>query len=77
MTICTTILHNPEHADRITDVPFVDTYDTIEDQIESFYMFEESVFTNKSISNAIKEVTLSLCLLLLLLSYLKMIENGS
>ncbi len=55
---------NPEHADRITDVPFVDTYDTIEEQIESFYMFEESVLTNRSISNTIEELTLSLFLLL-------------
>jgi hypothetical protein len=55
---------NPEHADRITDIPFVDTYDTIEEQIESFYMFEESVLTNKLISNTIEELTLSLFLLL-------------
>lgn len=55
---------NPERADRITDVPFVDTYDTIEEQIESFYLFEESVLTNKLISNTIEEVTLSLFLLL-------------
>lgn len=55
---------NPEHADRITDVPFVDTYDMIEEQIESFYLFEESVLTNKLISNTIEELTLSLFLLL-------------
>jgi len=55
---------NPEHADRITDVPFVDTYDTIEEQIESFYLFEESVLTNKLISKTIEELTLSLFLLL-------------
>lgn len=55
---------NPERADRITDVPFVDTYDTIEEQIESFFLFEESVLTNKLISNTIEELTLSLFLLL-------------
>lgn len=55
---------NPERVDRITDVPFVDTHDTTEEQIESFYLFEESVLTNKLISNTIEEVTLSLFLLL-------------
>lgn len=55
---------NPEHADRITDVPFVDTYDTIEEQIETFYMFEGSVLTNSLISNTIEELTLSLFFLL-------------
>lgn len=55
---------NSERADRVIDVPFVDTYDTIEEQVESFYLFEEPVLTNKLISHAIEEVTLSLLLLL-------------
>lgn len=55
---------NSEHSDRITDVPFVDTYDTIEEQIESFFLFEDSVLTNKVISNTIEKLTLSLFLLL-------------
>jgi hypothetical protein len=55
---------SPEKADRITDVPFVDIYDTIEEEITIFYYWEDAVLTNMVISDIIEEVTLSMFSLL-------------
>jgi hypothetical protein len=45
------------------DIPFVDMYDFIIEELEEYY-HEEATLINKSISNTIEEVTLSLLLLL-------------
>lgn len=52
---------NPETSEY-KDIPFVDLFSLILGQLEDYY-HEESVLINKSISNAIEEVTLSLLLL--------------
>jgi len=53
---------NPETSDY-RDIPFVDVYDLILEKIEDYY-HEQSDLLNKSISDTIEEVTLSLFLLL-------------
>jgi hypothetical protein len=53
---------NPETSHH-KDIPFVDLYNLISEKIEDYY-HEESDLLNKSISEPIEEVTLSLLLLL-------------
>jgi hypothetical protein len=53
---------NPETSEY-EDIPFVDIYDLILENIERYY-HEESSLLNKSLSDTIEEVTLSLFLLL-------------
>jgi hypothetical protein len=54
---------NPETSDY-KDIPFVDLYDLIWERLEWYYCDEEPTLLNKSISDPIEEVTLSLFLLL-------------
>ena len=53
-------IQKPSHY---KDIPFVDLYDLILENIEDYY-HEESDLLNKSISDTIEEATLSLFLLL-------------
>jgi len=53
---------NPETSDY-RDIPFVDLYDLILEKIDVYY-HEQSDLLNKSVSDTIEEVTLSLLLLL-------------
>lgn len=46
------------------EIPFVDFYELILEQIENYYYEEEALLINQSISSIIEEVTLSLLLLL-------------
>ena len=54
---------NPETSDY-EDLPFVDLYNLILERLEWYYLDEEPPLLNKSISDPIEEVTLSLFLLL-------------
>jgi len=54
---------NPETSDY-KDIPFVDLYNLILERLEWYYRDEEPPLLNKSISDPIEEVTLSLFLLL-------------
>lgn len=53
---------DPENS-HWKDIPFVDIYDLILEQLEDYY-HDEALLLNKSISDIIEEVTLSLLLLL-------------
>jgi len=54
---------NPETSDY-KDIPFVDLYNLILERLEWYFRDEEPTLLNKSISDPIEEVTLSLFLLL-------------